>query len=176
MKDKVVLVDQNDQILGTMEKMEAHRKALLHRAISVFIINTNGEWLLQRRALHKYHSAGLWTNSTCTHPMPDESYEAAAHRRLMEEIGLEADLIPLFKFIYNEKLDNELSEHELDQVFIGITDATPVLNKDEVMDYAYHSFEAIHAAIEEHPEHYTVWFRKIYQRVHQEAMLKVKHG
>lgn len=170
---EVVLVDKNDKVLGTMEKMEAHRKAILHRAISVFIINSKGEWLLQQRAAHKYHSAGLWTNSTCTHPEPGESYQKAANRRLMEEIGLEADLQPLFSFIYKEKLDNELTEHELDHVFIGFSDELPVLNPDEVMDYQYIRFEDLDFDVAVHPEKYTVWFKKIYQCVHESALVKL---
>ena len=121
MKDiYVILVDEKDNQIGVMEKMEAHRKANLHRALSVFIINSAGEWLLQKRAMDKYHSRGLWSNTCCSHPFPGENIVAAAKRRLMEEMGLHCELKELFSFIYKEKLDNEITEYEYDYVFAGI--------------------------------------------------------
>lgn len=135
MQNNVILVNENDQAIGTMEKMMAHQEAKLHRAISVFICNTNGDWLLQRRALHKYHSGGLWTNTCCSHPYPGESDIDAATRRLNEEMGMFSEVKELFSFIYKEKLDNELTEHELDHVFIGVTDTIPTINKEEVAEY-----------------------------------------
>src|SRR5690606_3613335 len=134
-QDYVILVDENDNETGTMQKMEAHQKALLHRAISVFICNSNGEWLLQKRALQKYHSNGLWTNTSCSHPFPGESNLDAANRRLFEEMGIKAGLTEIFTFIYKEQLDNELTEHELDHVFFGISDVEPEINPDEVDDW-----------------------------------------
>ena len=164
-KDYVILVDDHDNELGIMEKMEAHRKALMHRAISVFICNTKGEWLIQRRALGKYHSSGLWTNTCCSHPFPDESNLEAAHRRLYEEMGMESELNKVYSFTYIEKLDNELTEHEYDHVFVGITDAQPEINTNEVLEWKYISYEALLEEIEKYPEQFTVWFKKIYKNI-----------
>lgn len=164
---RVVLVDENDNITGLAGKTEAHRKALLHRAVSVFIFNTGGEWLLQQRAFSKYHSAGLWSNACCTHPLPGETNENACHRRLMEEMGLEG--IPLknaFFFIYKEPLENGLTEYELDHVYLGISDNLPVINPSEVSDYRFIPFSMLFDEIKRKPEKFTVWFRKIFQRVH----------
>ena len=166
--EKVILVDEHDKQIGLMEKMEAHQKALLHRAISIFICNTKGEWLLQRRAMSKYHSAGLWTNTCCTHPLPNEENIDAAHRRLSFEMGMQSDLTEIFSFTYNEKLDNELTEYEFDHVFLGVTNQIPNFNTDEVMDYKYLSFSDLTEDIFKNPNNYTVWFKKIVQRVNNE--------
>ena len=162
----VILVDELDNEIGLMPKNEAHRKVLLHRAISVFIYNTNGELLLQQRALHKYHSAGLWTNSCCTHPLPNESNIDAANRRLGQEMGLQCTLKELFTFTYKETLDSELSEHEFDHVFIGITDDIPTINANEVSDFKYVKYSDLSIDIHENPSQFTVWFKKIIERVH----------
>lgn len=161
----MILVDDNDIETGVMEKMKAHRTARLHRAVSVFICNTKGEWLLQQRAANKYHSNSLWTNTACTHPFPGETNLQAANRRLAEEMGLKANLTKVFSFIYKEKLDNALIEHEFDHVFIGYTDVLPTINPDEVMNYKYISFNDLHSHIESTPNDYTVWFKKIYIRI-----------
>lgn len=166
-ENNVILVDPTDKETGVMEKMEAHRRALLHRAISVFIFNTKGEWLLQRRALDKYHSGGLWTNTCCSHPYPGETNLDASNRRLAEEMGMEARLKKLFSFIYKEKLDHDLTEHELDHVFYGISDEVPKINTGEVMDWKYVNYFNLYRDIQSNPENYTVWFRKIVERVHQ---------
>lgn len=166
MEENVILVDEKDNEIGLMAKTEAHKKALLHRAISVFIFNSNGEWLLQRRALTKYHSGGLWTNACCTHPLPNESNIDAANRRLKEEMGMHCSLKELFSFTYKETLDNELTEHELDYVFIGITDLMPVINTDEVAEFKYIKYDSLILDIRNNPSHYTVWFMKIIERVH----------
>lgn len=163
---EVVLVNEQDEVLGTMEKMEAHRRALLHRAVSVFLVNGKGEWLLQRRNACKYHSGGLWTNACCTHPLPGESYEQAARRRLKEEIGIECGPLQyIFRFIYRAELDHELTEHELDYIFITTSDALPNVNPEEVDDWEYVSFPALSDSIAAAPEAYTVWFRHIYKTV-----------
>lgn len=167
MQKLVILVDENDNEKGTMEKLEAHKKAILHRAISVFICNSRGEWLLQRRALNKYHSKGLWTNACCSHPFPGETSLDAANRRLMEEMGLETSLKELFHFTYKAELDNELTEHELDHVFLGITDDDPVINTEEVNDWKRISYKQLQNEIDKMPEQYTVWFRMIFQRVNK---------
>jgi len=161
----VILVDRKDMEKGIMEKMEAHHKAILHRAISVFICNSNGEWLLHRRSIEKYHSSGLWTNASCTHPYPGETNQDAANRRLMEEMGMKCELTELFSFIYKEKLDNELTEHEFDHVFLGITDEKPVINTNEVMDWKYMAYNDLKEDIEKNPADYTVWFKKIVGKV-----------
>lgn len=164
-RDVVVLVNDQDVVLGTMEKMEAHRKALLHKAVSVFVFNTKGEWLLQRRALHKYHSGGLWTNTCCTHPQLGELSNDAAQSRLADEMGMKVPLTEIFNFIYCESLDNSLTENELDRVFLGVSDTLPVINSEEVMEYKYVSTAWLLQDLLIHPSNYTVWFRKIVDKV-----------
>jgi isopentenyl-diphosphate Delta-isomerase len=161
----VILVDDSDRQTGVAGKMEAHEKGLLHRAVSVFIVNSKGEWILQRRALDKYHSNGLWTNTCCTHPYPGESSVDAASRRLVEEMGIKCTLTELFTFIYKEKLNNELTEHELDHVFFGISDEKPVINTTEVEEWEAIPYSELHDDIQKNPSDYTYWFKEIYQKV-----------
>jgi isopentenyl-diphosphate delta-isomerase len=139
----LVLVDEQDNAVGTMEKMEVHQKALLHRAFSVFIFNSNGEMLLQRRALSKYHSGGLWTNACCSHPNTAETPVQAAQRRLFEELGFVTDVEVVFDFIYKAELDNELTEYEFDHVLVGNYDGKIDINLSEVGDYCYRSIDDI---------------------------------
>ncbi len=162
---EVILVDTNDKPVGTMEKMEAHEKALLHRAISVFIFNDKGEWLLQQRTFDKYHSKGLWTNTSCSHPFPGEDSIAAANRRLSEEMGLSADLKEIFSFTYKQELENGLTEHEFDHVFIGYSNELPKPNPAEVMNFKYISTVDLKSDVAKQPEKYTVWFKLIFERV-----------
>lgn len=164
----VILVDENDNPVGTMPKMEAHEKAMLHRAFSVFILNANDEVLLQQRANDKYHSAGLWTNTCCSHPHPGEDTLGAARRRLKEEMGMEADLQFVFKFMYKAPFDNLLTEHEIDHVFIGKTNQLPVINPEEVASYKYMKPEEIKLDMEQNPQSYTVWFRIIFNEFYKE--------
>jgi|WetSurMetagenome_2_1015567.scaffolds.fasta_scaffold00256_21 isopentenyl-diphosphate Delta-isomerase len=164
-KEEVILVDEHDVVTGTMEKIEAHRGGLLHRAISVFIIDSQGRWLLQRRARNKYHSNSLWTNTCCSHPLPSENNREAADRRLFEEMGLHCELTELFHFIYREDLDNELTEHELDHVFFGITNMAPKINHEEVMEFKYIDYKDLVDDVAANPGNYTVWFRLIMARV-----------
>ena len=165
MTEKVILVDTHDTVIGEMEKLEAHKKAKLHRAISVFIFNSKGQLLLQKRALDKYHSPGLWTNTACTHPRLDESIEDAAVRRLNEEMGIkEVKLKKLFEFIYKAQLDNELTEYEFDHVFAGISDALPVPEPKEVSDFDYIDTSVLLGQISSKPDKYTAWFKKIAER------------
>ncbi len=164
----VILVDENDNPIGTMPKMEAHEKAMLHRAFSVFILNANDEVLLQQRANDKYHSAGLWTNTCCSHPHPGEDTLGAARRRLKEEMGMEADLQFVFKFMYKAPFDNLLTEHEIDHVFIGKTDQLPAINPEEVASYKYMKPEEIKLDMEQNPQSYTVWFRIIFNEFYKE--------
>lgn len=161
----VILVDENNNETGTMEKLEAHKKARLHRAISVFICTTEGKWLLQRRALNKYHSNGLWTNACCSHPMPGETAMDAATRRLWEEMGLKAELRELFSFTYRAVLDNSLTEHEFDHVFLGVTDELPSIDRQEVLEWRHVPYSNLLEELEQTPERFTVWFRKIVHRV-----------
>ena len=170
--DKVILVDKNDKVLGEMEKMEAHEKGLLHRAISVFIVNSKGEWLIHQRAFNKYHSNGLWTNTCCSHPYPEETSIDAANRRLMEEMGMTAPLQEIFAFTYKEELDNQLTEHELDRVFIGFSDEKPQPNADEVANWKYIDFGELKKDVKNNPQNYTVWFKKIYKRVEEHLNVK----
>jgi len=162
---EVILVNDKDEVIGFEDKLIAHQKGLKHRAISNLIFNTKGEWLLQKRATNKYHSGGLWTNTCCSHPYPKESTQLAAERRLLEEMGMKTELQYLFDFSYTVKIDNELTENELDHVFIGKTDEPPIINIEEACDYAYISTERLTKEIKEHPERYTEWFKIIFDKV-----------
>lgn len=159
MEQEVILVNERDEQTGTMEKMEAHRKANLHRAFSVFIFNAKGEMLIQQRALAKYHSGGLWTNACCSHPRPGEAVEAAAVRRLREELGFETPLTKAFSFIYQAEFDNGLTEYEFDHVFIGHYEGAIQADPDEVADYTYMRMEEILDTMNTHPHKYTAWFK-----------------
>ncbi len=159
MKEEVILVDEWDKAIGTMEKIEAHQKGLLHRAFSVFIFNSQGEMLLQQRALNKYHSGGLWTNTCCSHPRPGEDTLIAALRRLKEEMGIEAQLEYKTHFIYKTDFDNNLTEHEFDHVFFGKNDQTPKINALEVESYTWMAPEKVVADIVKNPAKYTSWFK-----------------
>ncbi len=163
--ETVVLVNPQDQAIGTMEKMEAHRKGRLHRAFSFFIFNSKGEWLLQQRAHEKYHSGGLWTNACCSHPRSEESAASAATRRLQEEMGLYCQAKPLFHFIYRSEFSNDLIEHELDHVCIGYSDQLPVPNPQEEVTYRYLATAELEAEMKASPENFTVWFRICFQQV-----------
>jgi isopentenyl-diphosphate delta-isomerase len=166
MQEDVILVDRNDVQTGTMEKLEAHKKALLHRAVSVFIFSSDHHMLLQKRALDKYHSPGLWTNTACTHPRPGESNHEAAARRLYEEMGIDQNnLKKLFDFTYKEALDKGLTEHEFDHVFVGFSDENPRPDPKEVDSYNWIHPANLTKDIKKHPGHYTVWFKQIIDRV-----------
>ena len=160
---EVQLVDNQDNPIGAMEKLLAHEKGELHRALSVIIVNSKNEILLQRRALGKYHSPGLWTNTCCSHPYPGEDTLDAAKRRLKEEMGMTAELKFVFKFLYKCNFENGLIEHELDHVFIGQTDDTPHINTDEAMAFSWTSIEDLEADMEKNPNKYTFWFKLIIQ-------------
>jgi len=155
----VILVDEHDVPTGTMEKMEVHQKALLHRAFSVFIFNEKGEMLLHKRANKKYHSGGLWTNACCSHPKPGEETATAASIRLQEEMGFNTPITKAFDFVYKAPFDNGLTEHEFDHVFIGTYDGDIVPNPEEVSDYCFKTVEEIRSSIQSHPQKYTEWFK-----------------
>ena len=170
--DEVILVDSDDNFLGTMEKMKAHQLGELHRAFSIYIINNEGEFLLQRRAADKYHSAGLWTNTCCSHPRPNESTMAAAIRRLYEEMGMATSLTHLYHFTYKAEFDNGLTEHELDHVYLGTFNDAPNPDPNEVMEWKYMSTEEIIKDVKEHPEDYTEWFKQSYEIVIVNAFIE----
>ena len=155
----LVLVNESDEPVGVMEKMEVHRKALLHRAFSVFVFTPEGNMLLQKRALSKYHSGGLWTNACCSHPYVDETVEQAAKRRLKEELGFKTEVAPAFSFIYKASLDNDLTEYEFDHVLIGFYDDEIVPNVEEVSDYCHKSMAVLKQELDDHPTQFTAWFR-----------------
>lgn len=155
----VILVDEHDVPVGTMEKMEVHQKALLHRAFSIFIFNGKGEMLLHRRADRKYHSGGLWTNACCSHPRPGEETLDAAHTRLQHEMGFDTALNKAFDFIYKAPFDNGLTEHEFDHVFSGTYTGEIHPNAEEVSDYCYMPVNEIRDSIRSHPQKYTEWFK-----------------
>lgn len=158
-EERVVLVDSDDRPVGELEKMQAHREGLLHRALSVFVFNGNGELLLQRRAHGKYHSGGLWTNTCCSHPRPGEPVGDAAARRLREEMGMDCNLAPRFAFVYRSELDDGLVEHEFDHVFLGTSEAEPDPNPAEVLEWRYVSPDEIRHELERNPGRFTSWFR-----------------
>jgi isopentenyl-diphosphate Delta-isomerase len=155
---QVILVNDMDDAFGAMEKMEAHKKGILHRAFSIFIFNSKGEMLLQQRASNKYHSGGLWTNACCSHPQPGEETLPAAMRRLKEEMGFETPIEKIFDFVYKAEFDNGLTEHEFDHVFAGEYEGPIHFNKDEVKDICYKDVQGIRHSLETHPQRYTAWF------------------
>lgn len=157
--NEVILVNEQDEPIGVMEKMEAHRRGVLHRAFSVFIFDSRGRMLLQQRALEKYHGGHLWTNACCSHPFPDEHVADAARRRLLEELGFVSPLHPIFSFTYHAHVENDLIEHEYDHVFAGQYEGEIKPNADEVADYAYEDMDSIKWAIENQPEKFTSWFK-----------------
>ncbi len=163
--EQVILVNEQDVETGTMEKMEAHTKAMLHRAFSVFIFNGRDEMLMQQRAQGKYHSPGLWTNSCCSHPRPGEDTSAAAERRLQEELGFVTPLKKVFDFVYKSSFDNGLTEHEFDHVYVGYYNGAVEPDSHEVADFAYWPMEKIEQSLRAQPERYTVWFRIAFPRM-----------
>ncbi len=163
-KEYVILVDTADRELGTMEKMEAHEKAILHRAFSVFIFNDRGELMLQQRAAHKYHSPLLWTNTCCSHQRQRESNIEAGKRRLREEMGFEVDLDEKFHFVYKAEFDNGLTEHELDHVMVGYYNGEPTINLEEVASWKWINMEVLQQDMKDHPQDYTAWFKIIFDR------------
>lgn len=160
-RDEVILVDERDRETGVMEKMEAHRKGLLHRAISVFLINDRHEVLIQQRAHSKYHSPGLWSNTCCSHPRPGEATDAAAVRRLQEEMGITCRLREAYNFVYQAELEDGLSEHEFDHVFVGRFNDKPQINRDEVADWKYIHINKLLNDIQINPDKYTYWFKLV---------------
>jgi isopentenyl-diphosphate Delta-isomerase len=164
-EDQVILVDQSDRQIGTSAKMAAHYQGLLHRAFSIFVINQDQQILLQKRAVQKYHSGGLWTNTCCSHPRPGETTIAAANRRLQEEMGFSCELTEIFSFTYSTQLDQGLSEHEYDHVFLGSYDQAPILNPAEAEDWRWIAIAELQSDIEINPDQYTFWLKNCIARV-----------
>ena len=159
MMHEIILVNELDEPIGSMGKMEVHEKALLHRAFSIFLFNKKGNMLLQQRAATKYHSPSLWTNACCSHPMPGETTERAASRRLQQELGITTVLTKAFHFTYKAVFDNGLTEHEFDHVFVGEYDGEMSLNKEEVKDVCYKAMSEIKLELNNNPIAYTAWFK-----------------
>lgn len=166
-EEQVILVNEQDEPLGLMPKMEVHEKALLHRAFSVFIFNNKGELLLQQRAVNKYHSPGLWTNTCCSHQRNGEVNIEAGKRRLREEMGFVCELKEIFWFVYKAPFDNGLTEHELDHVMVGNYNKDPEINKAEVESYRWMTLEDVKKDIKKFPKKYTEWFKIIFKEYHQ---------
>jgi isopentenyl-diphosphate Delta-isomerase len=165
--EEVILVNEQDEQVGSMEKMEAHYKGALHRAFSVFIFNNKGEMLLQQRAITKYHSGGLWTNACCSHPRPGESTNEGADRRLQEELGFSTSITKIFDFKYNASFNNGLIEHEFDHVYVGNFQGQVKPNPSEVQDYCYMTMKDILASTQSHPHKYTAWFCIAFPQVYK---------
>jgi isopentenyl-diphosphate delta-isomerase len=164
--ENLILVDTADNVMGYADKMKIHQEGLLHRAFSVFLFNATGEMLLQQRALHKYHSPGLWTNACCSHPHQNETVEEAIYRRLNEELGLsKCEVEFLYKFIYRAEFDNGLTEHEYDHVYVGMIKEEPTLNPEEVKQCRFITINELDQEIQTHPERFTYWFKVSYPEV-----------
>ncbi len=163
-KEKVILVNEKDEQIGLMEKIEAHEKALLHRAFSVFVFNGKNELMIQQRAHSKYHSPGLWTNTCCSHQREGETNIEAGKRRLKEEMGFKTDLKDTISFIYKAPFDNGLTEHEFDHILVGNFEGQPDLNPDEVAAWKWMSLEDIQKDMQENPDIYTEWFKIIFDK------------
>ena len=166
-EEEVILVNPDDEVLGTMPKLEAHEKAVLHRAFSVFVLNEEGQLMLQQRAADKYHSPLLWTNTCCSHQRMGETNLEAGTRRLREEMGFETVLKELFSFIYKAPFDNGLTEHELDHVLLGYYSGEPRINPEEVAAWKWMGLEAVRDDLLAHPANYTAWFRIVFERFYE---------
>ena len=170
-KETVILVNQDDQQIGLMPKLEAHQKAVLHRAFSVFVLNNKKELMLQQRAYHKYHSPGLWTNTCCSHQREGETNIQAGIRRLQEEMGFTTSLKEILSFIYKAPFDNGLTEHEYDHVMIGHYEGNPIINSEEVADWKWMAIEDVKRDILHNPDRYTVWFKIIFDKFYTHITL-----
>lgn len=157
--EEIILVDTSDRQVGTGEKMDVHRQGRLHRAFSIYIFNSKGQLMLQKRHSAKYHSGGLWTNTCCSHPRNGEPLHDAAHRRLKDEMGFDCELREAFSFIYKVPLDKGLTEHEYLHVFIGQYDGEPAINPEEAEGWKWMDFSELQKDIKKNPQHYTKWFQ-----------------
>lgn len=175
-EEHVILVNEQDEQIGLMPKLEAHQKAVLHRAFSVFVFNDNNELMLQQRALDKYHSPGLWTNTCCSHQRDGESNIAAARRRLKEEMGFETTLKEVGSFIYKAPFDNGLTEHEYDHIIVGHFNHEPLINREEVASWKWMTLEDIKVDIALHPENYTEWFKIIFNEFYETINIRANES
>ncbi len=164
-RNSVVLVTENDKPIEEIDKLLAHEKGLLHRAFSIFIFNNEGRMLLQQRSDNKYHGAGLWTNACCSHPQWNEDIGESAIERLYFEMGFTCEIRKVFSFIYNAEVENGLTEHEYDHVFLGYTDQQPNPNPHEVKDFKWISIEELAADVKEHSKNYTYWFKSALPKI-----------
>jgi len=169
MHKQVVLVNKRDEAIGLMDKLEAHKKGALHRAVSVFIFNSDNQLLIQRRSLGKYHTPGIWSNTACSHPRNNESTMLCANRRLFEEMGVITKLKPIFSFLYKAELSSDLIEHELDHVFIGFTNKKPNPNPEEVCDWKYIDETSLKKLFHDIPDAFSPWFKMCYARAFESA-------
>jgi len=165
MANKIILVDKKDREIGSEFKLKAHKEGKLHRAFSIFVFNSEGEMLLQKRSPKKYHSGGLWTNTCCSHPKVGETVLESAHRRLKEEMGFDCKLSEAFSFIYKAKLDKNLTEYEFDHVLVGKFNGNPVINKNEVAEAKWIDLKFLAKDIKSYPQAYTFWFKKCYNKI-----------
>jgi len=172
-KGEIILVDEKDNQIGVGEKLKIHQQGKLHRAFSIFVFNPKGELLLQKRAESKYHSAGLWTNTCCSHPRPHQDIKNEAKKRLREEMGFECDLKEIFNFIYKADLDH-LTEYEFDHVLVGEFSGEPIVNRDEVSQWQWLKPTELKEDVKKYPENYTHWFKKIVGRVLRQQSLNEK--
>lgn len=170
-EEEVILVNENDEKIGLMPKQEAHEKGILHRAFSIFIFNNKNELMLQQRALHKYHSPGLWTNTCCSHQRDGETSLEAGKRRLFEEMGFSTDLKETTSFIYKAPFDNGLTEHELDHIMVGNFEETPEINSEEVASWKWMHLEEVKKDIQDNPEIYTAWFKIIFDKFYKHLLV-----
>ena len=174
MGQKVILVDKFDCEVGSAEKLKAHEDGLLHRAFSAFVVNDKDELLLQKRASSKYHSPGLWTNTCCSHPAPGEEIQLSAEKRLVEEMGFSCSLTWLFKFMYKASFENKLTEHEIDHVFLGRSNDSPIPNPDEVEDWRWVHIDDLKVDLKKNPHQYTFWLCHIYDRFYDSYVARKK--
>jgi isopentenyl-diphosphate delta-isomerase, type 1 len=163
-KNKVIVVDKNDNETGTCDKLKAHQFGFLHRAFSIILFNSKGEMLIHQRAAKKYHTPGLWSNACCSHPRPGKNLEDEVQERMLKEIGIYAPVRKEFSFIYKEQVGNGLIEHELDHVFVGMTDEQPMPNPEEVQDVRFIHPSELKQEMSDHPERFTPWFHKIMEK------------
>ena len=174
--EMVILVDERDQTIGEMEKIQAHQDGLLHRAFSIFIFNRKKQLLLQKRSLLKYHSGGLWSNTCCGHPLPSEDLEEALHRRLTQEMGFDSNLKKLFSFLYHARLRNNLIEYEIDHVFGGVVNDVHIqLNQDEVSEFKWCSIDYLENDMHRNPDNYTIWFLHAMRYLMKNGKNMIKH-
>lgn len=175
MEEKIILVDEKDNEIGSGEKLKVHQEGKLHRCFSLFVFNSKGELMLQERAKSKYHSGGLWTNTCCSHPRAGEKIEEAVHRRLREEMGFDCEVKEIFSFIYKAKLDHGLWEHEFDHVFIGKFDKEPKINPEEAEGWKWIGLDELKKDMAKSPENYTVWFKIAMEKNERELKIAAKN-